>query len=100
MKILKQTVEKITEGDAKTRAAARKRLEEVEEVGAEVVLTECLSCVHNLANAKLRRQRFSIYTTTQFINLLMKEAGGRDQPSAVSCQPRTRKTRSWLNTDH
>jgi len=29
MKILKQTVEKITEGDAKTRAAARKRLEEL-----------------------------------------------------------------------
>jgi Fe-S oxidoreductase len=63
---------------------ARKRLEEVEEVGAEVVLTECLSCVHNLANAKLRRQTFSIYTTTQFINRLMKEAGGAR--SAISCQ--------------
>jgi heterodisulfide reductase subunit D len=55
---------------------ARKRLEEVEEVGAEVVLTECHSCVHNLANAKLRKHKFSIYSTTQFINLLMKEADG------------------------
>jgi Fe-S oxidoreductase len=52
---------------------ARKRLEEVEQVGAEVVLTECHSCVHNLINAKLRKQTFSIYSTTQFIDLLMKD---------------------------
>ena len=30
-------------------------LEEVEEVGAEVVVIECNFCVHNLANAKLRK---------------------------------------------
>ena len=56
-------------------AMARRRLDEVEEAGAEVLLTECNSCVHNLANAKLRRQKFSVYTTTQFINMLMEEAG-------------------------
>jgi len=56
---------------------ARKRLEEVEAVGAEVVLTECHSCVHNLTNAKLRRQTFGIYTTTEFINLLLKESDGK-----------------------
>jgi len=55
-------------------AMARRRLEEVEEVGAEVVLTECNSCVHNLSNAKLRRQKFRIYNITQFINELMQEA--------------------------
>ena len=44
------------------------------EVGAEVVLTECNSCVHNLSNAKLRKQKFKIYNTTQFINELMEEA--------------------------
>ena len=53
---------------------ARIRLEEVEEVGAEVLLTECNSCVHNLNNAKVRAQNFKIYTTTQFVNLLLKQS--------------------------
>jgi len=51
---------------------ARRRLEEVEASGADILLTECNSCVHNLANAKLRRQKFRVYTTTQFINELME----------------------------
>ena len=54
-------------------AMARRRLTEVDEIGAEVVLTECNSCVHNLSNAKLRKQPFDIYTTTQFINQLLDE---------------------------
>jgi Fe-S oxidoreductase len=54
-------------------AMARRRLEQAEEVGAEIVLTECNSCVHNLGNAKLRKQKFKIYNTTQFINQLMEE---------------------------
>ncbi|MBN1104999.1 MAG: (Fe-S)-binding protein [Deltaproteobacteria bacterium] len=54
-------------------AMARRRLEEAEAIGAEVVLTECNSCVHNLSNAKLRKQKFKIYNTTQFINELMEE---------------------------
>jgi len=54
-------------------AMARRRLAQAEEVGAEIVLTECNSCVHNLANAKLRKQKFKIYNTTQFINRLMEE---------------------------
>ena len=57
---------------ANSLAMARRRLEEVEAVGADVLLTECNSCVHNLANAKLRRQKFSIFTTTQFLNRLLK----------------------------
>ena len=55
-------------------AMARRRLVEAEEIGAEVVLTECNSCVHNLSNAKLRKQKFKIYSTTQFINELMQKA--------------------------
>lgn len=54
-------------------AMARRRLQEAEETGAEVVLTECNSCVHNLSNAKLRKQKFRIYNITQFINELMDE---------------------------
>jgi Fe-S oxidoreductase len=53
-------------------AMARRRLQEVEEVGADVVLTECNSCVHNLSNAKLRKQKFRIYNISQFINQLME----------------------------
>jgi Fe-S oxidoreductase len=55
-------------------AMARQRLKGVEEVGAEILLTECNSCAHNLRNAKLRAQKFKIYTTTQFINELMDQA--------------------------
>ena len=55
-------------------AMARRRLMEAEEVGAEVVLTDCNSCRHNFSNAKLRRHNFKIYTTAQFINELL-EAG-------------------------
>jgi len=54
-------------------AMARRRLQEAEEVGAEVVLTECNSCVHNLVNAKLRKQKFEIFHTTQFIQELLEE---------------------------
>ena len=55
-------------------AVARRRLEEVEEVGAEVLLTECNSCMHNLDNAKLRAQKFRICTTAQFVNELIEKA--------------------------
>jgi len=53
---------------------ARIRLGEAEEVGAEVLLTECNSCVHNLSNAKLRAQNLKIYTTAQFLNQLLDQA--------------------------
>ena len=56
-------------------AMARRRLKEAEEVDAEVVLTDCNSCIHNLTNAKLRKQKFKIYTTTEFIQKLMQEQG-------------------------
>jgi len=56
-------------------AMARRRLEEVEASGAEVLLTECNSCVHNLANAKLRKHKFQVFTTTQFINRLLNKEG-------------------------
>ncbi|MFZ0451637.1 MAG: (Fe-S)-binding protein [Desulfatiglandaceae bacterium] len=53
-------------------AMARRRLSEAEAVGAQVLLTECNSCIHNLENAKLRRQKFQILSTTQFINRLLQ----------------------------
>ncbi len=61
-------------------AMARRRLQEAEEIDAEVILTECNSCVHNLTNGKLRKQKFNIYSTTQFINQLMEEIEREDTP--------------------
>lgn len=55
-------------------AMARRRLEEVEQAGAEVLLTDCNSCVHNLRNAKLRKQKIKIYTLAEYIGLLLDEA--------------------------
>ncbi len=47
---------------------------EAEAVNAEIVLTECNSCVHNLTNAKLRKQKFKIYNLSQFLGELLKDA--------------------------
>ncbi|WP_338599101.1 (Fe-S)-binding protein [Desulfoferula mesophila] len=55
-------------------AMARRRLAQVESSGAEVLLTECNSCVHNLANAKLRAQKFRVMTTPQFFMELIEES--------------------------
>ena len=55
-------------------AMARRRLEEVEQSGAEILLTDCNSCVHNLRNAKLRKQKIQIYTLAEYIGLLLDEA--------------------------
>jgi Fe-S oxidoreductase len=54
-------------------AMARRRLQEAEEIGAEILLSECNSCIHNLSNAKLRKQKFKIYNTSAFINELLEE---------------------------
>jgi Fe-S oxidoreductase len=54
-------------------AMARRRLTEADKAGVDVVLTECNSCVHNLSNAKLRKQKFKICNTSEFINELMQE---------------------------
>ena len=58
---------------ANSIAMARRRLEEVASVGAQVLLTECNSCVHNLSNAKLRAMKFDVLTTTQFIHRLIND---------------------------
>lgn len=55
-------------------AMARNRLQEALDSGADVLLTECNSCVHNLQNAKTRKDKIRIMNTTQFINELLDEA--------------------------
>ncbi len=55
-------------------AMAKNRLAEALDSGADVLLTECNSCVHNLANAKMRSQKIRIMNTTQFLNELLEDA--------------------------
>ena len=57
---------------------SRNRLTQIiEETGAEVLLTECPSCLHNFRNAKLRKQKIEIYNITEFIAQLLQKKGER-----------------------
>jgi Fe-S oxidoreductase len=53
---------------------ARNRLSQIiEDTGAEILLTECPSCLHNFRNARLRRQNIEIYNITEFLARLYQE---------------------------
>lgn len=54
-------------------AMARLRLRDAEEVGAEILLTDCYSCLHNLSNARSQKRKVKVYSTAQFISELMEE---------------------------
>ena len=54
-------------------AMAKRRLGEALDLGVDLLVTECNSCVHNLANAKLRKDKIRILNTTQLIQELMEE---------------------------
>ncbi len=55
-------------------AMARRRLDEALDIEADVLLTECNSCIHNLVQAKLRKDKIKICNTTEFLNELMEDA--------------------------
>jgi Fe-S oxidoreductase len=58
---------------------SRNRLSQIiEETGAEVLLTECPSCLHNFRNAKLRKQKIEIYNITEFITRLYQERSKKE----------------------
>ncbi len=62
---------------------ARNRLDRIiEETGAEILLTECPSCLHNFRNAKLRRQKIGIYNITEFIAQLYQEGASQGKQAA------------------
>jgi Fe-S oxidoreductase len=53
---------------------ARNRLSQIiEETEAEILLTECPSCLHNFRNAKRQKQKIEIYNITEFIAHLYQE---------------------------
>jgi Fe-S oxidoreductase len=49
----------------------------IDETGAEILLTECPSCLHNFRNAKLRKQKVEIYNITEFIAQLLQKKEGK-----------------------
>jgi Fe-S oxidoreductase len=58
---------------------ARNRLSQIiDETGAEILLTECPSCLHNFKNAKRQKQKIEIYNLTEFLARLYRE---RERPS-------------------
>jgi Fe-S oxidoreductase len=58
---------------------SRNRLSQIiEETGAEILLTECPSCLHNFRNAKLRKQKIEIYNITEFIAQLLQERSKKE----------------------
>ncbi len=61
-------------------AMAGRRLKEAEQIQADVLLTNCNSCLHNFDNARkryshLRKHKIEIYNLSHFINLLLDLAG-------------------------
>jgi len=53
---------------------SRNRLNQIlEDTEAEILLTECPSCLHNFRNARLRRQNIEVYNITEFLARLYEE---------------------------
>ncbi len=53
---------------------ARNRLSQIiEDTGAEILLTECPSCLHNFKNARRQKQKIEIYNLTEFLAKLFQE---------------------------
>ncbi|MCX8118756.1 MAG: (Fe-S)-binding protein [Desulfobacterota bacterium] len=64
---------------------ARNRLSQIiEDTGAEVLLTECPSCLHNFKNAKRQKQKIEIYNLTEFLAKLYREKEASSQTEATA----------------
>lgn len=55
---------------------ARSRLRELEETGADVVLTECPACLHNLRNALGSGHGVEVYGLAEYMESLWEKPGG------------------------
>jgi Fe-S oxidoreductase len=49
---------------------ARRRLLEAQDTGAEVLLTECPSCLHNFRNARRRQDAIEVYNLSEYLGRL------------------------------
>lgn len=49
---------------------ARRRLLEAQDTGAQVLLTECPSCLHNFRNARRRQDTIEVHNLSEYLGLL------------------------------
>jgi Fe-S oxidoreductase len=54
---------------------AKQRMEEIRGMDADYCLTDCPSCVHNLSNAKKRKDTFGIMTTIRWLDHILEGEG-------------------------
>jgi L-lactate dehydrogenase complex protein LldG len=54
-------------------AMAKQRMEEIRETGADWCLTDCPSCVHNLNNAKKRKDSVEIVSTVRWLDRMLAD---------------------------
>ncbi|MBM3303041.1 MAG: (Fe-S)-binding protein [Deltaproteobacteria bacterium] len=54
---------------------ARKRLEEAIDLGAQVLLTECYSCLHNFVNARRSTDHIEVFNLSQYLYQLLADRG-------------------------
>lgn len=50
---------------------AKYRLKEAIDKKADILLTECFSCLHNFKNAKKRKQNIKIYNISEHLSILV-----------------------------
>jgi len=62
---------------------ARGRLEEAMRTGAEILVTECYSCLHNFYNARRSTDNIELYNLSEFLNVLTKENAMADYTRRV-----------------
>ena len=73
-----------------SRDIARKRVKEAEEVKADILLTDCLSCKHNLRQGVLFEGKMRVMTTPEYL-LEGIEAGEIQSSRRTPSRPFTRK---------
>jgi len=66
-----------------SRDISRRRVKEAEDVKADILLTDCLSCKHNLRQGIPSNGKTRVMTTPEY--LLERIKGGRVQFSRISC---------------
>lgn len=54
-----------------SRQIARNRLQEAMESGAQVLLTECFTCLHNFRNARRSRDNLEVYSLAEYLNYIL-----------------------------
>jgi Fe-S oxidoreductase len=62
-----------------SRQIARDRLQEAMQAGAQVLVTECNTCLHNFRNARRSRDPLEVYSLAEYLNYLVQ---GKKSPEA------------------